>query len=320
VTRVPELRHDAVSGRLVIVAPERDARPHTSKALGDATTPPVDCPFCHGNERETPPEVYRTGPGAPETPGWNVRVVPNLYPIVGGEHATGGATGAHEVAVLCPDHNRSFAMLDDDQAADLLMVLRDRTRAHIGEGHRHVEVFINHGKEAGASLAHPHAQIVALDLVPPAIGAAVARFEAAGTDLITAQISEVEGGPLSVSDGSAPVWCPNGSGTPYEIRLAHRSPRCGIEAATDDEMRTVAIALRDALARLATMVGDAPYNVIVHGAPPETGAAWFHWYVEVLPRLSVVAGFEMGTGLSVNIVAPESAAARLRGADPRARA
>ncbi|MGZ8764288.1 MAG: galactose-1-phosphate uridylyltransferase [Acidimicrobiia bacterium] len=321
---MPELRHDPVSGRRVIVAPERDARPHSSQPLSDATNPPPECPFCHGNEHATPPEVLRTGTGAPNTTGWAVRVVPNLYPIVGGEHATTGATGAHEVVVLCTDHFRTFGMLDDDQAVDVFTVLRDRTRTHLATGHRHVQVFINHGKEAGASLSHPHAQVVALDFVPPATDAALARFSAAGADIVDQQITEVDGGPLAVSGGPAPAWCPHASGSPYEIRVAHRAARATFADATADEIRAVAIALRDALARLAVTVGDVPYNVILHSAPPSAPdlslapGPSFHWYIEVLPRLNIVAGFEMGTGVFVNIGLPEVAAARLRDGDPGA--
>jgi UDPglucose--hexose-1-phosphate uridylyltransferase len=309
---VPELRHDPVSGRRVVVAPERDARPRSSRPLGADADPPADCPFCPGNEHATPPEMHRTGTGAPDTTGWAVRVVPNLYPIVGGDHAGTGATGAHEVVVLCPDHFRTFGMLDDDQAVDVVSVLRDRTRAHHAAGHRSVQVFVNHGKEAGASLAHPHAQVVALDFVPPVTEGALERFAAAETDLVARQLTEIDGGPLAVSEGPAPVWCPYASGAPYEMRIAHRDACAGFADATDDEIRAVAIALRDALAALAATVGDVPYNVMVHSAPNAAPDPAFHWYLEILPRLSIVAGFEIGTGVFVNIVTPEVAATRLR--------
>jgi UDPglucose--hexose-1-phosphate uridylyltransferase len=203
-------------------------------------------------------------------------------------------------------------MLDDDQARDVVTVLRDRTRAHHAGGHRYVQVFVNPGKEAGASLAHPHAQIVALDFVPPAAEAALGRFAAAEADLVARQLDEVEPGPLALSGGPAPAWCPRASGSPYEIRIAHRDARAEFAHATDDEIRAVALALRDALAALAATVGDVPYNVILHSAPGSAPAPAFHWYLEILPRLSVVAGFEMGTGVFVNIVAPEVAASRLR--------
>src|SRR5262249_17857117 len=123
---VPELRRDPLTGAVVILAPGRAVRPDTFRAMAHApipTEPDADagCPFCEGCEDQTPPEVYRTGGGAPNTPGWRVRVVPNLYPIAGD-----GLAGAHEVAVLSPKHGESFGELDDDDAAELLTVLRDR--------------------------------------------------------------------------------------------------------------------------------------------------------------------------------------------------
>ena len=131
--------------------------------------------------------------------------------------------------MLCPDHFRSFGMLDDDQAVEVLTVLRDRTRAHLEAGHAAVQVFVNHGKEAGASLAHPHAQVVALDFVPPAVVAATARFAGAGTDLVAEQLAETRRRALLVSDGPAPSWCPHASGSPYEIRIAHRAAGAGFD-------------------------------------------------------------------------------------------
>ncbi len=125
---VPELRRDELSGRWVLLAPGRAARPHTFGSSAPDAPGPDACPFCPGNEHLTPPEVYRTGDGAPDTPGWRVRVVPNLYPIVGGPDAGPGATGAHEVVVLSPAHRDSFAQLDDAQATEVLTVLRDRAR------------------------------------------------------------------------------------------------------------------------------------------------------------------------------------------------
>ena len=155
----------------------------------------------------TPPEVYRTGGGAPDTPGWSVRVVPNLYPIVGGHEAGPGATGAHEVVVLSPAHESSFARLDGQQAAEVLTVLRDRARHHLAAGRAFVQVVINHGVAAGASIEHPHAQIVALDLVPPAVAQAVERFEDAGHDLVIADIDRADDG-LRLVDGPVAAWCP----------------------------------------------------------------------------------------------------------------
>ncbi|MFL6242437.1 MAG: hypothetical protein ACJ73V_05375, partial [Acidimicrobiia bacterium] len=220
---MPELRRDELTGRWVLLAPGRAARPHTFGSSARDAPGPDACPFCPGNEHLTPPEVYRTGGGAPDTPGWRVRVVPNLYPIVGGADAGPGATGAHEVVVLSPAHEASFARLEQQQATVVLTVLRDRARHHLAAGRAFVQVVINHGRAAGASIEHPHAQIVALDLVPPAVAEAVERFEDAGHDLVMADLDRA-GDDLRLLDGPVAAWCPRAGSAPYELRLALRSP------------------------------------------------------------------------------------------------
>jgi UDPglucose--hexose-1-phosphate uridylyltransferase len=310
---MPELRRDELTGRWVLLAPDRAARPHTfpSPTHGSTETP-ADCPFCPGHETMTPPEGYRTGEGRPDTPGWRVRVVPNLYPIVGGMDAGPGATGAHEVVVLSPSHTDSFAQLDERQAAEVLTVLRDRARHHLAAGHSFVQVVINHGRAAGASIEHPHAQLVALDVVPPAVARGVERFEAAGRDLVIADL-ERAGEDLRVLDGPVVAWCPWAASTPYEFRLAMQSPGALFDEAGDDDVDAVAKVARNALALLASALGDVPYNLVVHTGPPGAGPRSFHWYIEMQTRTTVLAGFEQGTGILVNTVPPERAAQHLRG-------
>jgi UDPglucose--hexose-1-phosphate uridylyltransferase len=310
---VPELRRDDLSGRWVLLAPARAARPHAWTASSASPRAGRDCPFCPDHEEQTPPEVARTGPGAPDTPGWRVRVVPNLYPIVGGEDAAEGASGAHEVVVLSPAHDRSFGRLADEQAVEALAAVRDRVRHHLEQGRAYVQAVINHGAPAGASLDHPHAQVVALDFVPPAITEAVERLDGAGRDLVAAAAADAPGRELAVVTGPAMAWCPDAASTPYEMRIAHRSTRARFDEATDAEVDVVARSTRDALGRLDATLDDPPYNLVVHTAPPGR-PGFFHWYVEVQPRLGVVAGFELGTGLFVNVVEPADAARELRDA------
>jgi UDPglucose--hexose-1-phosphate uridylyltransferase len=240
-----------------------------------------------------------------------VRVVPNLYPIVGGPDAEPGVTGAHEVAVLSPEHGRSFAQLEDAQAAEVLVVLRDRARHHLRAGAAFVQVVINHGAAAGASIEHPHAQLVALDFVPPAVEHAVGQGEAAADDLVLADL-ERAGDDLVVLDGAAPSWCPHAASTPFEFRVALRAPGARFDDADDARVDEVAQATRSTLARLAAVLGDVPYNLVVYTAPPGATDDAFHWYVEVQTRIAVVAGFEQGTGILVNTTPPELAASRLR--------
>jgi len=298
-----QLRHDPLSGRDVIVAAGRAARPSTF-AFGvsnDEGASAGECPFCPGSEAKTPPEVARAGGGETDGPGWQVQAFPNLYPIV----------EAHEVVVLSPDH-RSFADLDDHEAIAVVRVLRDRVHTHLESGHVFGVAIINHLKAAGASIAHPHAQVFALDVVPRAVEEAMTRVRDAGVDLVRADAAPEE---LVVSRGDCvTLWCPYASAAPYQLRLAHDDAGARFDLAADTVLDAMARALRDALRRLRDTLGDAPYNVVVYTAPRarQDGADPFHWYVEIIPRITVPAGFEQATGILVNTVPPDQAAELLR--------
>jgi UDPglucose--hexose-1-phosphate uridylyltransferase len=296
-----ELRFDALSGHHVIVADARAARPHQFHADEPTGVSSVDdCPFEPGHESMTPPEIARTGPGLPGTPGWRVRVFPNRYPI----------TDAHEVVVLSPDHEASFARLGDGAAIEVVTMLRDRVAALLRSGQAAAVAILNHKREAGASLPHPHAQVVGTAFVPPGIEAAVHRFEASTVDLVLDDLAH--DADLVLSGGDTPVWCPYASSSVYQMRAALAAAGPHFHLATDDEVAAIAVTVRAALAALSRALGDAPYNLVVHSAPP--GRDTYHWYVEITPRLSVVAGFEQATGLLVNSVSPERAARTLAGA------
>lgn len=310
---MPELRRDPITGRLVIVAPERAARPDTFRVAADPLPAAVEtCPFCPGHETMTPPEVARAGTGAPDTPGWRVRVVPNLYPVVGD-----GVAGAHEVLVLSTDHDRPFATLTDEQAVEVLTVARARAGTHLAAGRAHVQVFVNHGKAAGASIEHPHAQIIGLDFVPPEIGAEMQRFAAAGCDLVEGALDDARGSPFELLTGDVVAWCPPASASPFEVVVAHARAGRRFDEAPDGHVAGVALATRDVLAALREVLGEAAYNLTVNTAPRVGGTG--HWYVRITPRLTVTAGFEQATGVFVNIEPPEVAAATLRAALPASR-
>src|SRR5262249_4282667 len=149
--QMTELLVDELTGDRVILAPARALRPDTFRVQHEAPPATVaDCPFCMGNEHETPPEVARIGDGAPDAPGWRVRVVPNKYPIV----------DAHEVVMLSPAHNKDFGALDDAEAIDVVTMLRDRCAFHLAQGFAIAQPFVNHARAAGASIEHPHAQVI----------------------------------------------------------------------------------------------------------------------------------------------------------------
>jgi UDPglucose--hexose-1-phosphate uridylyltransferase len=295
-----QLRHDPLSGRDVIVAAGRAARPTTFATNGDEAAGAASCPFCPGEESRTPPEVARTGGGEPGAPGWQVRAFPNLYPIV----------ETHEVVVLAPDH-RSFADLDAHEATAVLGVLRDRVHSHLEAGHVYAVAILNHLRAAGASIAHPHAQVFALDLVPPAVADVLTRVRDADVDLVERDASRPE--LVVAHEGATTAWCPQASAVPYQLRIAHDRAGARFDRADDTMVAEMAVALRDCLFRLRDAVGgDVPYNVVVQTAP--RGAEPFHWFVDITPRIAVVAGFEQATGILVNTVPPEQAAEQLRDA------
>ncbi len=305
-----ELREDLLTGARVIVAPARSVRPVTFRI--DAPAPPravASCPFCPGNEHETPPEVTRRGDGAPDTPGWHVRIAPNKFPIVG---AGVGVSGAHEVVVFSPRHDCTFADLDDAGAIELFDVFRERISCHLANGHVHAHAFINQGQAAGASIEHPHAQVVALDLVPPFVNAVLDRFAAAGRDLVHDALDEARDAALTVLDDDAVVsWCPPASPVPYAGRCALPFGRQRFDIASDHELHATALAVRDYLRRVRARLGDVAYNVIINTAPADDPRP-FHWWIDILPRVAVRGGFEFATDISVCPGAPETAAVELR--------
>ena len=295
-----QLLVDELTGDRVILAPARALRPDTFRVHADPVPASVaTCPFCGGNEHDTPPEVARLGAGNPDTPGWTLRVVPNKFPIVGD-----GVPGAHEVVIFSPAHNADLGALSQPAAADVLLALRDRARFHLAHGLRYAQAFVNQGKAAGASIEHPHAQLVALADVPPRAQARLERFTP------TAFAGDQE---HRVADGDVVAWCPPASPTPFTVRIALADGGPRFDEATDDAARAVGAALRDTIASIRRVLGEVAYNVMIETAPRDH-AQPFRWWIDVIPRITVSAGFELATGLSVNIVAPADAAEALRAA------
>jgi UDPglucose--hexose-1-phosphate uridylyltransferase len=333
---MPELRIDPLSGLRTIVAGERADRPGGGFHVEpQPELDPEKDPFLEGHEDRTPPEVFalRPGGGAENTPGWTVRVVPNLYPALAAQDgsapaadplATGRgepdlftareAAGAHEVIVNTPAPANSLAALDAEQLGMAMDVWRERMSTH--EDAPYVHVIVNEGREAGASLPHSHAQLYALPFVPAGIARERERFTAysdrtQGRNLLEDLLQEeVRRRDRVVSiDREAVAICPFASRVPFQIQLIPRRPRARFE----DDGPLGAGLLLDVLGRLARVLGAVPpLNLWVRTAP--SGAEHFCWRIDLLPRLTHLAGLELGTGVNLNIVPPERAAALLRDA------
>ncbi len=293
-----ELLVDELSGERVILAPARSLRPDTYRVPGERQ-PRTDaaCPFCDGNELDTPPEVARIGPGEPQSRGWRVRVVPNKYPIVGD-----GVAGAHEVVILSPAHHADLGVLPVESCTAVLHALRDRTRFHLACGLEYAQPFVNHGQAAGASIRHPHAQLVALDFVPPKVEARMKSFTA---EAFAGDREHV------VAEGAVDVWCPRASMSPFFTRVALAETGARFDEIDDDSVGLVAAALHDTVARLHAVLGEPAYNLVFETGPRDCDGP-FRWWIDVIPRLTVAAGFELGTGVWVNVVSPADAADALR--------
>jgi UDPglucose--hexose-1-phosphate uridylyltransferase len=295
-----------VSGGLAIVAPARASRP-ADAAGRDAGTPP--CPFCAGNEALTPPEVDAVRPagGAPDGPGWRVRVVPNKYPAL---------EGRHEVVVHSPDHGAELEDLPDEALAEAIGVWQRRIGVQLGSGAAAVTLIGNLGAGSGASLEHPHEQLFATPVVPPILLDELLEMERYrnryGTCVVCAEIEAA--GERSVLGGLFPAWVPAASRYNGELWLAPAAHEADFRSADPAEL---APALRRALAAVRTVIAGAPLNFWLHTAPADLRGP-FHWHLEIAPRTSTLAGFELGTGINVVTRAPEDAAAAYRAALPAA--
>jgi UDPglucose--hexose-1-phosphate uridylyltransferase len=331
-------RQDPLTGRWVIIAADRGRRPNEFRLAARTAGGADACPFCPGREDRTTPEVAAFGRPAgagPDTPGWRARAFPNMYPALDGNPSAPAAApddlvvrpgvGSHEVVVYTPDHDAGPATAGAAGLADLLLMLRDRTRALAAEpDRRYVLAFVNHGPESGATLAHPHAQVIAAPVVPDTVRAKVQRFTAAhgpGDCLLCglARQEEARGDRLVAADEDGIVLAPWASRLPYEMLLVPRRHAADLAGVDDGEATRLAALLARVLQGLEAIHPDPPLNLVVHGAPlvrsddDAAAAAAFHWHIEILPRLTRLAGFEAGTGFHINAVPPETAARRLRG-------
>jgi UDPglucose--hexose-1-phosphate uridylyltransferase len=338
---MPELRHDPIQKRWVIIASERGRRPDDFPRQEEAPAGGF-CPFCEGNEIKTPPEItaIRANGSSPNLPGWEVRVVPNKFPALKiegtldrkglGAYDKMNGVGAHEVIIETPRHDLNMADAPVEHIRKVIWMYRERLSDLLRDFRfKYVLIFKNYGAAAGASLTHPHTQLIATPVTPLALNeelnSAKEHFldkeRCLFCDLIQQELDSGE--RIVAATDQFVAMTPFASRFPFEIFLAPRHHHHNFAQISDDMISQLASVLKEVLLRIKKCLNDPPYNFLIHTIPntdirPKRATYWetieldFHWHIELIPRLTRVAGFEWGTGFYINPTSPEEAAKYLR--------
>jgi UDPglucose--hexose-1-phosphate uridylyltransferase len=331
-----ELRKDPVTGRWVIISTERRKRPADFLLESVHPTPDPDCPFDEGHEHMTPREILalgRNGSG-PDGPGWALRVIPNQFPVLRVEGTLDrqgeglfdkmSGIGAHEVIIESPRHEDTLATLDERAVEQVLWAFRERVQdLKRDQRFRYIIIFKNHGAAAGASLDHSCSQLIALPIVPREVRDEVdgarnhykTKERCVFCDILK-QESE-DGRRLIAENADVAALAPYAPRFPFETWLLPRRHQSLFEDAPRHEYASLARLLGDILRRMNKALRFPPYNLLIHSAPVlEPAGEYYHWHVEIIPKLTKVAGFEWATGFYLNPTSPEEAAQVLRDARP----
>lgn len=328
---MPEWRKDPVMDRWVIIATERAKRPHDFRCAPEELNP-GNCPLCEGNEDQTPPEVlaFREANTPADQPGWWVRVVPNKFPAVrpdewhhawqDGIYETMNGFGVHEVIIESTDHEPGLINQTDWQVEEILWAWRSRFLGLRADTRlKYIQIFKNKGRTGGASLEHTHSQLVAVPLVPAEIAQELAglhdyrknRGTCAFCDMVQQETARQD--RVVLENERFVCFTPYASRFPFEMWILPKQHQADFSQIGEADIRKLAPVLRGALAKLAGTVCDPPYNMVLHTAPVNVGGdIFYHWHIEILPRLTIIAGYELGTGYYINPTPPEIAAASLR--------
>jgi UDPglucose--hexose-1-phosphate uridylyltransferase len=327
-----ELRKDPVTGRWVIISTGRRKRPSDFRLEHAVQTGLDYCPFCAGHESMTPPEVlaYRLNGGPPNGPGWQLRVVPNKFPalqVEGNLDREGegifdrmNGIGAHEVIIETPDHDKTLASMSEGEIERVLWAYRERMLdLKQDRRFRYILVFKNQGGAAGATLAHSHSQLIALPIVPDfvreEVDGARHHFETKERcvfcDIVRQEMAS--GRRIALENADIVAIEPYAPRFPFETWLLPRNHGARFEEAPRHESESLARALKGVLMRMERALESPSYNLVVHSSP-FVNETWdyYHWHIELMPRLTRVAGFEWGTGFYINPTSPEEAARVLR--------
>ncbi|MCP4708521.1 MAG: galactose-1-phosphate uridylyltransferase [Planctomycetes bacterium] len=327
-----EYRYNLITNRWVILSAQRGHRPSDYSRRQSPSISDYDenCPFCPGQEKMTPPEIASLRPTStePDSPGWTVRVVPNKYPALHEKielfncdpSIARPALGRHEVIIESPRHNCSFEQHDFEQARQICYTLRERyLNHHRNRRPRLISIFYNHGRTSGASLSHPHFQLMAQDVIPSRL---IDQLNHCRNYLhqhqqnvfdVVIQNELTDKSRLVAENNFFAAFCPYASMVSYELYLVPKIDQSHLGMITDEMLDDFTQLLQHILRRLKHNLNDPDYNLVFHTAPSdEKDYPGFRWYVQLYPRLNVPGGFELATDTYINTLPPESAAQSYR--------
>lgn len=328
---MPELRKDPITDRWVIISTERGRRPSDFLTIVEERKTKFS-PFAPGNEDMTPPEIFAIRPdnSEPNTPGWTLRVIPNKYPALTAEGQMNrngegmydmmNGIGAHEVIIETADSDKSLSDMDTSQVADVFRVFKDRIISLKKDIRlKYALVFKNYGHSAGATLKHSHSQLIATPIVPKRVAEEIdgakdffdQKERCVFCDIIR---QEVRDDIRVVMDGEHFVVLePFAARFPFETWILPKQHSSHFEEINEDIIKHLAMTVKSVLQKLNAALQTPPYNFVLHTAPmQEEPMQHYHWHIEIMPKLTNIAGFEWGTGFYINPTSPEDAASFLK--------
>ena len=330
---MPELRRDPITGRWVIVNKEAPFTPKDFEVVHDEFKGEENCPFCYGHEHMTPPEIEAIRPegGAPNSPGWKVRVVPNKFPALKiegeldkrgeGVYDKSRGIGAHEVIIDSPHHYKGLSELEEEEIQFVIdMYLFRSLDLRKDRRFRYILIFKNFGSIAGSSLEHGHSQLIALPMVPKNVREELkgaARYIGYHERCIFCDIISQERGSgerIIFQNRYFIAFCPLFGRFPFEVWIIPVNHNCDFGFMPQEEKPYLASILKQTMGRIKEVLDNPPYNYIIHTCPVNIieMPGGYHWHIEIMPKLNRVAGFEWGSGFYVVQTPPELAAKYLR--------
>ncbi|XP_022719291.1 ADP-glucose phosphorylase-like isoform X1 [Durio zibethinus] len=332
-TRDPELRKDPVTNRWVIFSPARAKRPSDfkSKSPENPNLNSSSCPFCIGNEHECAPEIFRV----PPEPNWKLRVIENLYPALSRnlEYPIGQnddsvselgrwdrvvpGFGFHDVVIETPVHSVQLSDLDPREIGDVLIAYKRRIEQIKGfDSIKYVQVFKNHGASAGASLSHSHSQMLSLPIVPPSVSARLDSMKEYFNQTGKCSLCEVQSKDLLINETTSFISIvPFAASFPFEIWIIPRDHSSRFDELDNKSAVDLGGLLKLILRKMSLQLNNPPFNFMIHTSPlqvTDSELPYSHWFLQIVPQLTGVGGFELGSGCYINPIFPDDAAKVLR--------